>query len=608
VRIGVAAGTTIGGTEPGARNVISGNDDTGVQFDGGATSGNLVQGNYIGTDATGSMEVCCQKYGVKIINGASFNTIGGTAPGARNVISGSHENGINITGSGTSGNLVQGNYIGTNSTGTSALGNWFTGVYIQYASGNMIGGVDPGAGNLISRNLDGVVISNTTGNLVQGNYIGTDATGVGNLGNTGHGVSMGGASATTVGGTTAGARNVISGNGTGIHIGGGSGNLVQGNYIGTDSTGSVSLGNGTAVVVDRSTGNTVGGTTAGARNVISGNGTGILVSGASTGGNLVKGNYIGTDVTGTVDLGNLLDGVFINNASDNSIGGTAAGAPNVISGNGNNGVQVLGNGVRNTIRGNNINSNDDAGIENISGGNTELAPPTVTASGFVSGTSTCLGCAVDIYSDEADEGRVYEGSTTTDGGTGSWSYFGGVEGPHLTTTVTDPAGNTSEFSSPFACGGDDDVDSACNLADNCPDDSNPGQENADADQWGDACDNCPSTSTLWYVPTGDEDCDGWESNDEGFYGTLTLDACPSTTGMDDEDPDAWPPDFDDSRTVDVLDLLGDPISFKNSYGAVGPNPPYYARFDLSMDGAIDVLDLLGVPNSFKSMYGMTCVP
>jgi hypothetical protein len=58
----------------------------------------------------------------------------------------------------------------------------------------------------------------------------------------------------------------------------------------------------------------------------------------------------------------------------------------------------------------------------------------------------------------------------------------------------------------------------------------------------------------------------------------------------------------------VNDLLGAGVSFKNSFGAVGPNPPYYARFDLSQNNVVDVLDLLGVPNSFKSTYGMTCVP
>ena len=76
--------------------------------------------------------------------------------------------------------------------------------------------------------------------------------------------------------------------------------------------------------------------------------------------------------------------------------------------------------------------------------------------------------------------------------------------------------------------------------------------------------------------------------------------------MDDEDPDSWPPDFRDDRTVDINDLLGDPISFKNSFGATDPDPLYFPRYDLNMDGSIDILDLLATPNSFKSMFGMSC--
>ena len=131
-------------------------------------------------------------------------------------------------------------------------------------------------------------------------------------------------------------------NGNGVDIVG-SGDLLQGNYVGTDvtgtitvtqiitlSTGTFSIGNGngqSGVEID-GTSNTVGGTTPGARNLISGNGTGVTIKGA---GNLVEGNYIGTDVTGTKALGNTY-GVGIS-APSNILGGTAPGAGNVISGN-----------------------------------------------------------------------------------------------------------------------------------------------------------------------------------------------------------------------------------------------------------------------------------
>jgi glucose/arabinose dehydrogenase len=129
---------------------------------------------------------------------------------------------------------------------------------------------------------------------------------------------------------------------------------------------------------------------------------------------------------------------------------------------------------------------------------------------------------------------------------------------------------------------------------------------ADGDGLGNACDACPVTSTPWSTPGGDEDCDGWESGDETFYGTLPLTACPATATAGDEDPDAWPPDFNDSRSVDVNDLLGAGMSFKNSFGASDPNPLYFERYDLSQDGSINVFDLLGVPNSYKSTFGLSC--
>ena len=119
----------------------------------------------------------------------------------------------------------------------------------------------------------------------------------------------------------------ISGSGT-------SANVVAGDLIGTDITGTVALGNGLdGVEINTSaSSNTIGGTIAGAGNVISGNASdGVEIDEAAT-ANLVIGDLIGTDVTGTVAVGNL-EGVVIT-GSNNTIGGTAAGAGNLISGNG----------------------------------------------------------------------------------------------------------------------------------------------------------------------------------------------------------------------------------------------------------------------------------
>jgi parallel beta-helix repeat protein len=168
---------TIGDTAPEARNVISGSSRGGVSISGATATQNRVQGNYIGTDKTGTVDLGNNGSGVRI-DGASNNTIGGTAPGAGNVISGSTSDGVFITGTfGTpnlaTGNQVLGNFIGTTADGTDALGNDNAGVIIlSRSSRTMVGGTEPAAGNLIAHNgEDGIVVSDSVGNSVLSNSI-----------------------------------------------------------------------------------------------------------------------------------------------------------------------------------------------------------------------------------------------------------------------------------------------------------------------------------------------------------------------------------------------------------------------------------------------------
>src|SRR5262249_35092438 len=137
-----------------------------------------------------------------------------------------------------------------------------------------------------------VIIDNAAHNLVQGNLIGLDASGQAFAGATNAGVLINHSNANTIGGTTAAARDVVSGNQNGVNIEGGSANLIEGNYIGTDTTGTAAIGNGaggSGVLLDNSTNNTVGGTIAAARNVISGNaGNGVDIFNPETSGNLVE--------------------------------------------------------------------------------------------------------------------------------------------------------------------------------------------------------------------------------------------------------------------------------------------------------------------------------
>src|SRR5215471_13057850 len=243
----------------------------------------------------------------------------------------------------SNGNVITGNFIGTNTAGTAALPNGSEGVGAVIIGGtssnNTIGGTTPAARNLISGNVgEGVFIQLGTGNTVQGNLIGTDVTGTSALGNTDRGVLTTGVN-TLIGGTTVDARNVISANNRGVDLNGGSSSTVQGNFIGTNVTGTSALSNPNAGV-NLNTGlsnNLIGGlaATAGAPpgNLISGNaGNYGLILGGGASGNFVQGNIIGADITGTQSLGNL-GGIMISGPG-NTVGGATAGAGNIIAFNG----------------------------------------------------------------------------------------------------------------------------------------------------------------------------------------------------------------------------------------------------------------------------------
>ena len=204
---------------------------------------------------------------MRLVN-ATNTTVGGTTSAARNVISANGEDGVQLANPGTTGNVVEGNFIGTNADRHQSLANHRDGVYLNAgAGGNTIGGTATGAGNVISGNACyGVIIDGSSHNTVAGDRIGTDPTGTLALPNHYDGVHIVNQSAgNTIGGTTAAARNVISGNGEdGVQIdfAGASGNLVEGNYIGTDTTGTAALGNGRdgVYLYSGATGNTIGGT------------------------------------------------------------------------------------------------------------------------------------------------------------------------------------------------------------------------------------------------------------------------------------------------------------------------------------------------------------
>ena len=520
------------------RNLISGNLFVGVGINGQGTDGNAVAGNWIGTSVTGDVALengtspVTDNYdntiggGVVIDGGASDNLIGTDGnsvddAGQRNIIAGSANDGIDIIGAGTDGNSVAGNLIGTDVTGSIALGIAGDGVDIaEGASSNWIGVGPTGdttasdEGNVISgTGFDGVQIFGSNGNVVAGDKIGTDLTGTIALGNASDGVDINDGSGNTIGGTTAGAADVISGNGTsqngyydsGVELDFSSNNVVEGDFIGTDATGTLALGNAQdGVDIFISSGNTIGGTGAGAANIISGNGgSGVELVDSSK--NLVQGDWIGTDVTGSTALGNAQAGVDLDEAptlgqydapsTDNTIGGMSAIAANVISDNSGPGVAVttsvanssgllLGDDepsiagawpIGNQITANRIFGNTGQAIELGDGGliangasprggpnDLQNYPILFTSAdgqtdGWLGGSEPDSTYRIDVFASagygpngagEAEDDLGSLEVTTNAAGQAAFAIpFSALPGlPVITATATDPQGNTSEVS------------------------------------------------------------------------------------------------------------------------------------------------------------------
>ncbi|HXG67024.1 MAG TPA: Calx-beta domain-containing protein, partial [Blastocatellia bacterium] len=250
---GSAAGTSTDGLRitAGASTVrglvINSFSQDGIELS--AKGGNVIEGNFIGTDPAGSADRGNATRGIAIESNSSGNLIGGTSPPARNLISGNNVHGLRIFGGVSAMNIVQGNFIGTDITGTAKVSNTFEGVFLSGSgagadvSNNIIGGTEPNAGNLISGNGPGVTAGTSglaitgagaIGNSVQGNLIGTTVTGASALSNSSGGVVIGsGASNNTVGGTVAGGANIIAFNDSdaGVVISSGTGNAILSNSI-----------------------------------------------------------------------------------------------------------------------------------------------------------------------------------------------------------------------------------------------------------------------------------------------------------------------------------------------------------------------------------------
>ncbi|MFI5415448.1 MAG: IPT/TIG domain-containing protein, partial [Candidatus Lutacidiplasmatales archaeon] len=364
----------------------------------------------------------------------------GTPPG--NLISGNGGSGVELSEVTSTNNTVQGNLIGTNATGTAALGN-FEGIAIGPNGGsnnNLIGGTEVGARNVISGNSNyGISLSTgdvaSSDNTVQGNYIGPDITGTIALSPNQTGIFFGGGDHSQVGGSAPGAGNLISGNGQpstvkpGVYVGGAAtGSVFQGNLIGTQADGLSPLGNSWGGIVLGTTQIVVGGIGPGEGNVIAFNGkstdpgSGVMVDGASV---TVRGNSI-HDNAGLYGLGIDLssNGVTPNDSGDADPGPNDLQNFPIVSS-----VTPLGPGSGTRIQ-----------------GVLHSTPSTIYDLDFYANP------ACSNFPREFLEGETYLGSSqvSTDGsGTGTFdvTLAATIEtGARISATATDPSGNTSEFS------------------------------------------------------------------------------------------------------------------------------------------------------------------
>lgn len=399
-----------GGSNPGVRTAQ-------IQLE--TRGGNRIEGNFLGPDLTGTRNVGTPEVGLRLRD-SSNNVIGGTNAASRNVMSGGGRVGLELVASftyspmtdrhsmtsGSSKNEVIGNFIGVDVTGTKALPNAWGGIYLM-AKNNIIGGTNAAARNIISGNTGSGVIITCPGSVIQGNYIGTDVTGTVALGNGLDGIALQGlvveATNNVIGGSAKGAGNVISGNkrhGVRFQPKNTLRNTVQGNFIGTDASGQIALGNGeSGVSILESDRMLIGGSNSGEGNTIAFNGAfGVSIEGGD--GNAIRGSRIFSNAAGAITSANGLPVLYALKATAGAAGGMS-----------------------------------------IEGMVTSWANAALTLDFFWS--SACVPTA---------QGQNYLGSTTANTDVAGQGKFSAVfsanvpPGAFLTATATDAENNTSQFS------------------------------------------------------------------------------------------------------------------------------------------------------------------
>ena len=388
------------------------------------TDDTVIDGNFFNTDATGTTLL---SNGTAIRITGSGNLVGGTTPAARNIIAGGENFGFAEVMVGGDSNAIQGNYIGLDATGTIPLqGDTGSNAINLSAQGpatnTLIGGDEPGAGNVIAAGAVAILLGSAVhGTTIQGNLIGTDASSTRVLAGSVGISTNNGPTDTLIGGTTSGAGNVFAGWSLGIYlIDGPTGVVIQGNHFGTDASGTRVLPNaGNAIVLQMPgvDGSIIGGTEPGAANTIAYNcGSGIAFSFGPNHWPI---------------LGNLIH-------SNRGMGITfAGGSPTV-------------NDPGDADTGANDMQNYPVITSAVAGAGS------VTVSGTLNSTPSTAFRLEFFASEFCDatgygEGQLFIGTTdvTTDSN-GDASFgplvFTAPDNAEITATATDPDGNTSEFS------------------------------------------------------------------------------------------------------------------------------------------------------------------
>lgn len=379
-----SVGNLIGGTGEGGigGNLFSANTDSGINLAGEGTRGNTVSGNWIGTDEEGDAPLGNGLDGIYIYKACS-NTIGGPRAEEANVISANRFNGITLEGAGCDSNQVIRNLIGTDQFGFKALGNVQCGIAVlSGAKRNHMG-----QKNIISGNgMHGILISGsgTDSNTVAGTWIGLNAAGRDSIPNQGDGIRIErGARDNGIGGP-GDFMNVISANrqnGCSILDFSTSGNCFENNWFGTDTSGTVRLGNHLHGLLIGGSRNTVSGS------LISGNDScGVLFNGAAY-GNRIEGNSIGTDWSGLISVPNGASGVLCRGTgAENTIGPGNRIQSNHGFGIALSGAELRSM----TITRNSISANDSGGILIRAEANQSVQAPVIVSASPVSGTAPPL--------------------------------------------------------------------------------------------------------------------------------------------------------------------------------------------------------------------------